>query len=343
MEREIIELAEKIRKDSAPEGVVLSMGDDCAVLAPSAGMEIAVTTDTLEEGIHFSHDYFSPCSLGIKTAAVNLSDMAAMGAVPRWAFLNLSLDRNHMNLKWTSGFMRGLSSMLAAHGTHLAGGDTVAAAFGLSVTMTIIGEVEPGMALSRGGASPGDTVFCSGFTGEAGGGLVMLRHPETGAGMGRIAARRLRDRHLHPVPQVAAGRTLAENCLASSATDISDGIATDLANICRMSGVSAVIHADSLPLSGSLRRFCRRAAPEVAYQYTGISDLPLELSFMLSAGEDFELLWTVPPEREKESVARVAETLGRAPFRIGEIRQGTGVFLEYGGREIDISRRGYEH
>lgn len=345
MERTLIEL---IRDADAPppdERTILSIGDDCAVLGPSPDAQLVVTTDTLEEGVHFSFEYFSPYDLGIKAAAVSLSDIAAMGARPRWAFLNLSLTPGCMNRQWVKTFIKGLSTILNTCNTIVAGGDTVAASSAVSVTLTLIGEVEPAKVLLRKGASPGDRIYCSGLTGEAGAGLAILKNPAwwSETGIGRVVKKRLKDRHLHPTPRLAIGRILSEKGLASSATDISDGIATDLANICSMSDVSAVVHAPALPFSRSLLSFCRHTDPETARQYAGLKQLPLYLSFILAAGEDFELLWTTPPEKEKECIKMVSRELGRRPFRIGEIRNGKGVFLDYKGEEVDITYGGYEH
>ena len=343
MERALIDLIRNFGSASPDKRTILSIGDDCAVLKPSTDTQLVVTTDTLEEGVHFNFEYFSPYDLGIKAAAVNLSDIAAMGARPKWAFLNLSLKPKCMNEKWVKAFIKGLSTMLTSNDTVIAGGDTVASSSAASITLTVIGEIEPHRALLRSGASPGDIIYCSGFTGESGAGLSILSNPGSSPGMGRIAKKRLVKRHLHPIPRLSTGRILSEKSLASSATDISDGIATDLANICSMSGVSAVLHAPALPFSRALKTFCRKIDTKTARKYAGLSHLPLHLSFILSAGEDFELLWTTPPETEKECVKTISRNLGRRPFRIGEIRDGKGAFLDYRGMEIDITYGGYEH
>ena len=316
------------------------MGDDCAVLGGLAepGHRLAVTTDTMVEGVHFSMDYFTPWFLGRKLAAVNLSDMAGQGAIPQWAFLNLALpERYRQELEdFISPFATGLCSMLGAYGAILAGGDTVSSPGELVLSLTLMGELPEGTWLSREGASPGDFIYCSGPLGEAAAGLAVLSRPEcrflVRGGVSRMVLNRLKRRHLEPLPRVELGRLLVRENLASAGMDMSDGLATDLAHLCRMSGTGAEVREQSIPVSRALRVVCREC-PSMGN--------PLNLA--IGGGEDFELLWTVPPARRLSMEAKVVSLTGRPPFNIGVITEGDGVWLSgrYGRREITFM--GYEH
>lgn len=344
MERRVIDLiksySDKIPENS--ENVITSIGDDCAILSPGSGKLIAVTTDTLEEGVHFNSSYFSPWFLGRKAASVNLSDIAAMGARPKWAFLNLSLPPNKMKTEWVEKFIKGLFSVLEPYHTKLSGGDTVSSRKDISISVTLIGEAPQKKILKRSGASSGDLIYCSGFLGEAGGGLAILQNQIKIKGM-RVGLRKISRRHLDPTARVGMGNTLACYDLATAATDISDGLATDLANICEMSSVSAVVYAEKLPVSRKLKRFCSKIHKKTIKNYCSIKDLPVHIALALSAGEDFELLWTVKPEKKDEAVKTVSKITGSKPKLLGEIKSGRGVFLNYKGQKKEITHMGYEH
>ena len=317
--------------------LLVGIGDDCAVIVHGGGSLLAVTTDTLVESVHFDLEYFDPWHLGRKTAGVNLSDMAAMGARPRWAFLNIASRRRLPPGFWDE-FTDGLLSRLSQFGAVLAGGDTVSSPDGISLTLTLIGELIPDKWMGRAGARAGDIIYCSGYLGDAASGLQCLKAFRRRGGRGRSlllpqkrpAIRRLVDRHLDPEPRVALGRALAESGLVSAAIDLSDGAATDLAHICKSSGVGAEVEASLLPISRAARSVCR---------LYGLSPLWLAVS----GGEDFELLWTVPPENEALMIETAARVLGHRPFRIGRLIDAQGVCLKAGGRVADIAFSGYEH
>jgi thiamine-monophosphate kinase len=345
MEHELIETIKDIAaSNSETSGIVESIGDDCAIIAPSGGRHIVVTTDTLEEGIHFDTSYFSPYFLGRKLAAVNLSDIAAMGADPKWAFLNLSLPAPYMDSNWINELARGIISNLSRYGATLVGGDTVSAMSHLSLTLTLAGEVMQKEALRRKGACPGDLLYCSGFTGEAGAGLILLQNPGLNNIIGRIGARKLIHRHLDPSPRIDLGRALSRHGLASSATDISDGIATDLSHICNQSGVKAVIDMNAIPISRSMRQLCKTGnAKRIISGNIRLYDIPPHTALALAAGEDFEIIWTVPPESEKKCIRMTSKIIGHAPFRLGIIQRGKGVWLKSGSKKMEITHKGYEH
>ncbi|MDA0190964.1 MAG: thiamine-phosphate kinase, partial [Proteobacteria bacterium] len=218
---------------------VLGPGDDCALLAPTPGMELAVTTDMLVAGTHFFADT-DPRQLGWKTLAVNLSDLAAMGAVPRWALLAGSLPAADED--WIAAFADGFFACARRYGVDLVGGDTTRGPLNLCVTA--LGEVPPGTALRRDGARAGDDLWVSGQPGLAALGLAHLRGELvlSGALLGRCLSALQR-----PLPRVELGRALRERGLAHAAIDVSDGLLADLGHLLERSGVAAELHAGQLP------------------------------------------------------------------------------------------------
>jgi len=288
---------------------VLGVGDDAALLGPSAGLELAVSTDLLLEGTHFRPGA-APRPLGHKALAVNLSDMAAMGAAPRWATLALSLPR--ADEAWLEAFAAGFFALAGRFGVELVGGDTTRGP--LAICVTILGEVPRGLALLRGGASPGEDVWVSG---ELGGAALGLAHPGIEA-----AARRLEE----PEPRVELGERLRG--LASAAIDVSDGFAQDLGHILERSGCGALVHYERLP-----------RAPEFA----ALADPVLERRCMLSGGDDYELVFTAPLAVRGALEALGAE-LGLALSRVGSIQAGDPklVLLDGLGRPMPFEP-GYDH
>lgn len=296
---------------------VLAGGDDCALIAPRAGRELAITTDMLAEGTHFLPGA-DPESLGHKTLAVNLSDLAAMGAEPRWAFLALALP--DADESWLAAFARGFLSLAGQFDVDLAGGDTTRGPRNLCVTA--VGEVIPGRSLRRGAARVGDDIYLSGCTGEAAYGLVTCRHvvdaPEADVA-------RCRSRLERPMPRVALGRALAG--VAHAAIDVSDGLVADLAHVCEESGLAAMVHWSCIPQSSALST----CSPEERRR------------FVLSGGDDYELLFTAPVAARREIAARAA--VADTPVtRIGTMIAGEGVkVLDAAGAEIAIDQAGYDH
>ena len=299
---------------------VLSVGDDAALLRVGAGMELAVSTDMLVGGTHFFLDT-DPRQLGHKTLAVNLSDLAAMGAQPRWATLSLSLPQAHDD--WLLAFSEGFFALADEHGVELIGGDTTRGPLNLSVT--IMGEVPQGAALRRDSAQVGDDIWVSGVLGEAALGLAHLQElvvlPED-ARQTCIAALQ------KPQPRVALG--LALRGIAHSAIDISDGLLADLKHILDSSNVAAEVRYDRLPKPA----FFSSADEEVA---------TLAQDCVLSGGDDYELCFTAPLAR-REEIAVIADLLHLQLTRIGSIVSGQGCKLRAAnGSVIKIAREGYDH
>ncbi len=317
-----------------------SIGDDCAEVIPSEDMDILATTDTMCEGIHFGLSYFSPFQLGRKLASVNLSDIAAMGGIPRWALLNAEVPKKLGNADdpFWQAFLQGLTSRLAEFNALLIGGDTVAAPSSrLAFTLTVIGEIEKGGAVYRSGAKNGDLVYCSGYTGESACGMELLAGPGLAHLIPRPACRKLMHKHLDPEPRIMLGRALAAAGI-SSLIDLSDGIASDLANVCKESKLAAVIDASILPVSRLVRLFCHNTRkkrgeflPRATWEY------------VLCGGEDFELLWTVSEKRCLDAEEAAIKVLGHRPAMIGRMQEGSGCYIDTGHGLVDISFRGYEH
>ncbi len=312
----------------AVPGVPLAIGDDCALLRPSPGCELAVSMDMLVEGVHFLPDC-DPFQLGQRTLLVNLSDLAAMGARPLCFTLALSLPRS--DAPWLARFSAGLARVAAEHHCPLVGGDLTASAPTVSgragplcLCVQVHGEVPAGAALRRSGARVGDAICVTGSLGDAAAGLRILRD-----GAWPELAMPLRERLLQafhaPQSRVAAGMALRG--LASAAIDLSDGLASDLGHILQASGVGALVKVDELPLSEAL---CAAVAPEQ------------RLTLALGGGDDYELCFTLPPQQLQAAQAQLA-ALGTPVRRIGEIVAGNGVQWRRAGVPMALKVRGYNH
>ena len=297
----------------------LGVGDDCALVRPKPGTTLAVTTDMLLEGTHFNAGADAR-RLGHKSLAVNLSDLAAMGADPRWGLLSLALPT--ADESWLAAFSEGFYALAARHGVDLIGGDTTRGP--LTISVTLIGEVPVELALRRDGALAGDDIWVSGSTGEAALALAALS--------GRIAlADPFRTQCLArlevPEPRVELGGRLRG--LARSAIDVSDGLLADLGHILEMSGIGAEVWYDRLP-----------RAPGIA----ACGDEALVRECITSGGDDYELVFTVPPHRRGE-VEAVAADLGLALTRIGSIVPGEAktTLRDAHGNAIPVVRPGFDH
>lgn len=297
---------------------VLGVGDDAALMALAPDRELAVSSDMLVAGRHFFADA-DPRLLGKKCLAVNLSDMAAMGAAPRWATLALALPQ--ADEAWLAAFAEGFFGMAAQFGVDLVGGDTTCGP--LTICVTIMGEVPSGTALRRSGAHEGDDVWVSGRPGDA---ALALAHLQ-----GRIAlvaddlAACLPALH-DPQPRVALGQALLG--VAHSAIDVSDGLLADLGHILEDSGLAAEIDFAALPASTALRRH-----------------LPGETArtCLLAGGDDYELCFTAPAAKRAD-IAAIGARLGETLTRIGTLKHGNGVRLfDEKGKEMPIGKTGFDH
>lgn len=293
--------------------VRLGVGDDAALLDVPAGQSLVAAVDTLVEGRHFLPDA-PPASVGHQALAVNLSDLAAMGAEPAWALLSLSLP--DADEDWLQGFAAGFHALAGRHGVELVGGDTVRGP--RVVTVTMLGFVPAESALRRDGARPGDVLFVSGWPGESAAGLEALR------GGSRDRHGELVRRHLYAEPRLDLGRALRGH--ASAAMDVSDGLFGDLCKLCAASGAGARLDLERLPVSPALGQSHTRAECE---------------RLVLFGGDDYELLFTVPGARAD---AVEAEMAGLVPVhRIGVIEAGREVRCVREGMVEPVQGRGYDH
>jgi thiamine-monophosphate kinase len=297
---------------------VLGVGDDAALLELRPGHELAATTDMLVEGVHFFADV-SPLSLGHKALAVNLSDLAAMGATPRWAMLALSLPAAEE--RWIKDFAAGFFALAERHDVDLIGGDTTRGP--RNICVQVMGEVAQGRALRRDGARPGDDVWVSGHLGDAAAALahrkgeLLLREPLLGHCVARL------DR---PTPRVELGGRLTG--LASSAIDISDGLLGDLGHICERSGVGAEIGFEHIPCSAELIPL-RHHEPVTRA--------------ILAGGDDYELCFTAAPAN-RSGIDLLAGSLGLALTRIGRITEGGAVTVrDDKGQPMVPREKGFDH
>ena len=308
-----------------PAGVAVGIGDDCAALALAGEDFLLWTVDTLIEGVHFDLAYFSLPQLGRKALAVNLSDIAAMGGEPLYTLLSLGWPRDR-DVAGALALGTGLAQAAQEYGVAVIGGDTVAAP-GVMITLTLLGRVPRGEMLQRRGALVGDRVYVTGPLGEAAAGLEMLQR---GLALEQDLPRSLIEAHLNPRPQLHAGRVLASQRLASALIDLSDGVATDLGHVCLASGVGARIPAATAPVSPAVRTVAA---------HLGLD--PLDLA--LKGGEDYQLLFTSPPELAPALFQAFAQAGLAPPLPLGEIIAGRGVFLETAAGEKEITGQGFDH
>ena len=292
----------------------LGIGDDAALLQPAPGHELVVTCDTLVAGVHFPEDT-TPADLGWKALAVNLSDLAAMGAAPAWCTLAMTLPQ--ADADWLDAFADGFFELADAHAVALAGGDTTRGP--LSLTITAFGQVPAGQALRRDGARPGDEVWVSGSLGDAAGALAQwqARGP---------ASAKLRHRLDRPTPRVAAG--LALRGLASACVDLSDGLLADLGHVLAASGCAATLDLGRLPTTRTLaEHFDERRRWEL----------------QLAGGDDYELCFTAPPQAAL-AIEQALAAAGETATVIGQLHAGHGLSLRTPeGEAWTAPARGYEH
>jgi thiamine-monophosphate kinase len=297
---------------------VLGVGDDCALVDVTNGMDLTVSTDTMVSGTHFFPDV-DPEHLGHKALAVNLSDIAAMGAMPYWAMLALTVP--HVDHEWLAAFAKGFFDLAAEYNVSLIGGDTTRGP--LTLTVTIMGEVPAGAALRRSGAKAGNDIWVSGTVGDAAlavahrhGKLVLAENDYHDAVM----------RLYEPTPRVSLGQALRG--MATAAIDISDGLLADLGHICRLSGVGATVDLGSIPVSAIGAKHFHTDAGRTA---------------IVAGGDDYELCFTAPAN-SRDSIAELTDVLGVPLTRIGQVKRGKGVsLLGPDGKAVKVDGRGYDH
>ena len=297
--------------------VELSIGDDCALVNPADNKSIAISCDTLVEGVHFLTD-IPAHALGYKSLAVNLSDLAAMGAEPAWFTLALTLPS--VDQPWLASFSEGLFEIAEYYGIALIGGDTTRGP--RSISITINGQVIKGTALTRAGAKNGDWIYVTGTLGDSALGLDILRGAQS---VNTEDKEYLINRHYYPTPRVLAGQAL--RTLATSAIDLSDGLISDIGHVLTASKVGATIDVNKIPLSKSIKANLSREDA---------------LSYALTGGEDYELLFTVP-ESQRGAINTALIHAGVKFVKIGQICAGDKLKLVDDGQEFNLISRGFVH
>lgn len=335
----------KIRERAGLRGaspdLLCGIGDDAAVFKSAPGSNLVISTDLLIEDIDFRHENTSPGLLGHKALAVSLSDIAAMGARPRWAMLSLGLQDHIWNSGFADRFYEGFFQLADKYGVKLIGGDVSRSPDKTVIDSIVIGECSADRAMLRSGAKPGDQIYVTGFLGDAAAGLRLLERGARLQGSGEFPGSpavevtsevhpidRLLLRQLKPEPRVGWGILLGDNRLATAMIDLSDGLSSDLHHLCTESNVGALIDASRIPIDPLVRDVCGRRALD-----------PLMLA--LHGGEDFELLFTVDSDDAAKLPQRVD---GVAQTRIGEVTDASsGIQVAEGSRVWNLEPGGWEH
>lgn len=312
-EFELIE--QYFHRQSQGRGVILGIGDDCALLELPPGQSLAVTVDTLVEGVHFPTGADAEL-LAQRALRVNLSDLAAMGAEPLWFTLALSLPE--VDEQWLNDFSRGLFDAAHEYSCTLVGGDTTRGPLTISIQMT--GAVEATKALTRGEAKPGDLVYVTGSLGDGAAALALLQGQ---AAADSAAESYLQERYYRPAPRLKEGRLLGG--LATAAIDVSDGLLADLGHICQRSGVGASIQLERIPLSPAVR---------------GLETAQDKLAWALSGGDDYQLCFTAPQSGELKAMMESGELDATA---IGVIEEAPGIRCLRDGQTVSFQQTGYQH
>ncbi len=325
-EREIVQWIKK-HFNQDDDDLSIGIGDDCASFNTRKGHQTLVSTDTLVENTHFELNWAKPGNLGEKSAAVSLSDIAAMGGQPRYALLNLNLTSS-VDKRWIKAYLKGFKNALATCKCVLIGGNVTIAPAGLGFTVTAIGEVKPEHCVTRAGAKPGDAVYVTGTPGDSALGLDLLREKRRSYS---TAERKLISRHDSPKPRIGWGQLLASKKIASAMIDISDGVAMDLERVLTTSKVRATIELDRFPLSKESAAIVAKKG-ETAWRR------------ILGGGEDYELLFTVPPSKQA-SLDRLIQSGRITATRIGATSKGAPSLriLDHQEADLDIDNYGWTH
>lgn len=309
-----------------PEGVVKGIGDDCAVIGLDESRCLLVTTDLLVERVHFRREWGGPEIIGAKALAVNLSDIAACGGVPRDAFISLAIP-DDIDVEWLDGFYAGMSALARDHDVNLLGGDTTGSRSDLVINVALTGEAKREEVLFRHTARPGDLIALTGPIGESGAGCEILL---TAPALPQDVSVRLKRAHLEPRPHIKEGRILAQSRACTAAIDVSDGLSSDLGHLCQDSGVGAIVYEDRIPVAAELRQAGRALEKD-------------PLAWILNGGEDYVLLAAIKPSM----VQGLEEEMQRrhcALLVIGEFVSTPGMgLMRADGAVRSITPAGWDH
>jgi thiamine-monophosphate kinase len=328
-ERNLIEHIRKNVAEPSVHGLIKGIGDDCSVFGKSPTVSWLVSTDMLVDGVHFNRKWHPPRLLGRKSIAVNLSDIAAMGGVPRFFLLSVSLPP-WLSSEWLFQWLDGVFAMLSEYDSVLIGGDTVTGSE-MNISVTVLGEQHSAGVLYRNGAREGDIVYVSGPLGSSAAGLEILKKTNGDTSCCKNSWEILINAHLDPIPQVRLGQVLCASGCISAMQDISDGLATDLSHICKESGVCAVIDEQRLPYLPVLDEVCETLQLR-------------KLDCLLRGGEDYQLVLCVRRGNEQDVEKYLKKSGDFLIYPVGTIEKGCGVFLEdVKGDRREITFQGYEH
>lgn len=305
--------------------VPLGIGDDCAVLPGREGFWFLATVDSQIEGVHFQASLIPPFFVGRRLLVANLSDIAAMGGIPRYALLSFAL-REDVSFVWLNEVLQGVQEEASRHGVEVVGGNLARIDGPAVLDLVLLGEVERDRPLLlRGNARPGDWIFVTGYPGEAKAGLILA-----GRKVLEEQYRGLWQRFFAASPRLDVGRFLGALGERIALIDVSDGLLQDLGHILEESHVGAILYEDALPVSPLLAQFCEKEGCD-----------PQE--FVLRGGEDFELLFTVPPHRGEEIQEEIPRRFGLPVHRVGEIVEGAGVYLRKKDTLVPLVPQGFNH
>jgi thiamine-monophosphate kinase len=297
------------------KSLIKGIGDDCAIIDYTKQTYLIITTDSLCEGTHFNRNYFKPWEIGARSMAVNISDICAMGGVPRYSLVGIGFNKREKQ-KFIDSIYRGLIDYAENYGIDIIGGDTVGSR-GLFLSVTIVGEVEKNRVMTRAGARAGDRIFTTGLLGDSYAGLKVLlaRGRENTMPYEYLPVKK----HILPLPKYVEGRLLSQSGFVNSCIDISDGLINDTANIASESGKGAEIFTDRLPISLS--------AAKIAAHFRDKA-----VDYALYGGEDFELLFTVSP-LNVDKLIKFASTAGMPVFEVGRMTAKRGIYLVSNGKK----------
>jgi thiamine-monophosphate kinase len=330
------EIISKVRNRARKtNSVVVGIGDDAAVVRTSDGTDLVVCCDLMVEGVHFRRAWGPPNLIGRKALAITLSDIAAMGSIPKFALISVAFPRG-CSSEFVDEMFEGIFEMADSCGVSIVGGDTSSSQDSLFIDTTLIGECERGRAITRSGAQPGDMICVTGHLGASALGLLLLERgvrlpaaARTGESSERSEWQAVM-KHLAPVPRLQLGAALGERGLATAMIDISDGLSTDLSHVLEESRVGAVIRAGSIPIASCLETLAAGSAT--------IDSLQLALH----GGEEYELLFTARPDVKAE-IEELASEFDTSIATIGEVVIGGGIQLEKDGKLEQIPAGGFEH
>ena len=309
------------------EGVVVGIGDDCAVLGPTPGEQLIATTDLLIEDVHFRRRYAAPADVGWKALAVNISDIASKGARSRWALVALACPPATTGDE-IDAFYEGMLSLARDHGVAVVGGDTSASPGGWFVNVTLLGEAT--RAVLRSTARPGDVVAVTGTLGRSAAGLAVLERDHAPAGIAAETLAEMTAAHLRPRPRAAEGRWLGTADGVTAMMDLSDGLAIDLPRLCTESRVGATVQVEAVPIAAGTRRVAAALDRD-------------PLAWATGGGEDYELLVACAADAFPRLADGLAQATGTALTRVGHVERTGGVrFVDDRGRAIEVAR-GFEH